>query len=361
MKKFLFETHHLYYWPNFRPIIDELKKDSNNLIEVSQPIRNSKEELYALKKNCKNLEIEFIEYQNEDMRTQNLKRRNYDVIIVGNVGQLNALVHKDTIAVMVYHGIGLKQSYYNDIDARIDIRSVESENRFEELKNLGHKNIYLTGFTKLDRLKTITKSEINLIKKEIDLDFNRKTILFAPTFYPTSLELIFEEVRVLSQEYNVIVKLHAFSWRQNRYKYQSEIYEKLSNENQSIILLSDDVYDIIPYYKIADILISDISSTLFEFLPLDRPIVQINYFNLRLKHKIFNKRFWRKLDIKRLENIDFTYKVNQSGDLLSRVFFALENPEELSDLRKKALIYYLYKFDGKASQRLVKVIKEFSN
>ena len=71
MKKFLFETHHLYYWPNFRPIIDELKKDSNNLIEVSQPIRNSKEELYVLKKICKNLEIEFIEYQNEDMRTQN--------------------------------------------------------------------------------------------------------------------------------------------------------------------------------------------------------------------------------------------------------------------------------------------------
>ena len=361
MKKFLFETHHLYYWPNFRPIIDELKKSKDNLINVSQPVRNSKEEFYLLKKICKNLKIEFVEDQNEDRRIQNIKSKNYDIIIVGNVGQLNALVNKYTIAVMVYHGIGLKQSYYNDIDARIDIRSVESENRYEELKNLGHKDIYLTGFTKLDRLKTIGESEIDLIKKDLGLDFKKKTILFAPTFYPTSLELVDEEIKVLSQEYNVIIKLHAFSWKQNRYKYQSRMYEKLSNENQSIILLSDDVYDIIPYYKISDILISDISSTLFEFLPLDKPIVQINYFKLRLKHKIFNKRFWRKLDIARLENINFTYKVNQLGDLLSRVFFALENPEELSGLRKKALRNYLYKFDGKASQRLVKVIEEFSN
>ena len=359
MKNFLFETHHLYYWPNFRPIIDELKKNKDNLISVSIPIRDSKKEVYLLKTICKNLNLEFIEDQNEEKRIQNIKKRNYDVIIVGNVGQLNALVSEHTIAVMVYHGIGLKQSYYNDIDSRIDIRSVESENRYEELKNLGHKNIYLTGFTKLDRLKTIAKNEIDPIKKDLGLDNSKKTILYAPTFYPTSLELIYEDIKILSQEYNIIVKLHAFSWRQSRYKYQSKMYEDISNQNHSIFLISDDIYDIIPYYKISDILISDISSTLFEFLPLNKPIIQVNYFNLRLKHKIFNKRFWRKLDIVRLENIDFTYKVNQSGDLLSRVFFALENPEELSDLRMQALKNYLFKFDGKASHRLLKVIEEF--
>ena len=50
-------------------------------------------------------------------------------MIVGNVGQLTKIVSESTIAVMVYHGIGLKQSYYNDIDSRIDIRAVESESR----------------------------------------------------------------------------------------------------------------------------------------------------------------------------------------------------------------------------------------
>ena len=46
---------------------------------------------------------------------------------------------------MVYHGIGLKNSYYNDIDARIDMRAVESKPRLEELKTQGHKNLILTG------------------------------------------------------------------------------------------------------------------------------------------------------------------------------------------------------------------------
>ena len=67
----------------------------------------------------------------------------------------------------------------------------------------------------------------------------------------------------------------------------------------------------------------------------------------------------RKLDIERLDNIDFTYRVNHPEEFLSRIFFALENPQELSDLRKQAIKNYLYKFDGKASQRLMKIVEEF--
>ncbi len=52
---------------------------------------------------------------------------------------------------MVYHGIGLKQSYYNDSNDRINLRAIESLDRFTELKNKGHKNIILTGFTKLEK------------------------------------------------------------------------------------------------------------------------------------------------------------------------------------------------------------------
>ena len=35
MKKVLFETHHLYYWANFWPIVEELKKRRNYDIQVS--------------------------------------------------------------------------------------------------------------------------------------------------------------------------------------------------------------------------------------------------------------------------------------------------------------------------------------
>ena len=111
----------------------------------------------------------------------------------------------------------------------------------------------------------------------------------------------------------------------------------------------------------ADLLISDISSTLFEFLPMDKPIIQANCFKLRFKHKIFNKRFMRKLDLSRLSNIDFSYKINRPTDLLSRAFYALENPKEMSDKRRIALESYLHSFDGKASSRLVDSIEDYKN
>ena len=44
MKKVLFETHHLYYWANFWPIVEELKKRRNYDIQVSIPKRDSRSE-----------------------------------------------------------------------------------------------------------------------------------------------------------------------------------------------------------------------------------------------------------------------------------------------------------------------------
>ncbi|MDB9854247.1 CDP-glycerol glycerophosphotransferase family protein [Candidatus Marinimicrobia bacterium] len=361
MKKILFETHHLYYWPNYRPIIEELKKRENYTIHASMPIRTSLIEFEIFKKACSELKVSFIEADDEGARIVKVLKNRYDIIVVGNVGQLNKIVHKTTLTVMVYHGIGLKQSYYNDIDDRINIRSVESLDRFNELKKIGFENIFLTGFTKLDRFKTIKKNEINTIKESLNLDLNKKTILFAPTFYPSSLEALYNEIKFLSKECNIIVKLHGFSWEQKRFIYQSQIYEKLSKQNSSIKLLENNVYDIMPYYMIADLLISDISSTLFEYLPLDKPIIQAQCFTLRLKHKIFSNRFWRKLDLKRLENIDFTYKITKADDLLSRSFYALENPQEMSKKRAKALKNFLFKADGKASYRLINAIEEFEH
>ena len=67
-------------------------------------------------------------------------------------------------------------------------------------------------------------------------------------------------------------------------------------ENKNIFLVPNEQFDIIPYYRIADLLVSDISSTMFEYLPLNRPIIQAECYTLRLKHRIFPHRFWKRLD-----------------------------------------------------------------
>jgi CDP-glycerol glycerophosphotransferase (TagB/SpsB family) len=360
LKKVLFETHHLYYWPNFRPIIDEMIVRKNYNIEVSMPHRGLTTQQNILNNECARLSIPFITADTESNRIDKIRKKSFDIIIVGNVGKLNMIVNDKTIAIMVYHGIGLKQSYYNDTSSRINLRAIESLNRFNELRNKGHDNLILTGYTKLDRLFTISDKEINFLKNSLQLDKRNKTILYAPSFYPSSIEKISSHLSLLSQYYNIIIKLHGFSWEQKRYKYQSLLFTKMVEENQNINLIPNENFDIIPYYKIADILVSDISSTMFEYLPLNKPIIQAECYTLRLKHRIFPHRFWRRLDLKRLEDIDFVYKIHNAGDLFSRIYYALDNVEEMQEYREKASEYYLYKNDGKASYRLINALENYN-
>ena len=67
MLKVLFENHHLYYLPNFIPIIDVMKKRKNYDIYASIPAMMPKEEKYiftnALKKiNIKNISESYYYY-----------------------------------------------------------------------------------------------------------------------------------------------------------------------------------------------------------------------------------------------------------------------------------------------------------
>ena len=340
------------------PIVEELKNRGGYTIHASMPRRSSHVQQAVLSQACFDMEIVFVKADSERDRTKKIIREAYDVIIVGNVGQLNQIILPDKLAVMVYHGIGLKQSYYRDIDDRINIRAVESVERLHELKEQGHNNLELTGFTKLDRLFTITEDETKFIKQNLNLNPEKKTILYAPSFYPTSIEKLYSQLSVLCGDHNIIIKLHGFSWEQKRFKYQSIMCTELAEKYDSIILLPNKAFDILPYYKIADVLISDISSTLFEFLPLNKPIIQAECFTLRLKHRIFRHRFFKKMDMKRMQNIDFAYKIVDPDDVISRVQFSLEFPEEMSNLRQRAHGEYLYKSDGKASARLVDAIED---
>ena len=101
-----------------------------------------------------------------------------------------------------------------------------------------------------------------------------------------------------------------------------------------------------------------LSITIFEFLPLNRPIIQAECLKLRLRHIIFNKRFKKKLDLDRMQELDFVYKVESPSELYRCIVFSLDHPEEMSELRKDAHNYYLHKEDGKASLRLVEEIEK---
>ena len=80
-------------------------------------------------------------------------------------------------------------------------------------------------------------------------------------------------------------------------------------------------------------------------------------FTIRFKHRIFKKRFSRKLDLERYDSIDFVNRINDPGQLNGLIYHCIEYPSELSNLRKEAIEKYLYKNDGKASSRLIDEIE----
>ena len=354
MIKVLFENHHLYYLPNFIPVMEEMRKRKKYEIFASIPFMMDKEEKSTFVNACNKLNIDTIVAESEESRISKIKKKSFDLVIVGNIGQLKKVINDNELTVMIYHGIGLKQSYYNDIDTRIDLRSVESEPRMKELISHGHQNLVLSGFTKCDPL--VTKN-YNSMTTGMGLDTNLKTILYAPSYYPTSIDKLIPILPKLSCETNLIIKLHNFSWYQDQYRYQSKEMMQLAENNKNIFLAPYDDYNIIPYYSIADLLISDISSTMFEYLYMNRPIIMAQCYKLRLKHKIFKKRFIRRMDLKRMEEVDFAMRFNDPEDLISLAYHGLEHPDDLKSERLSAQKEYLFKVDGKASYRIVNAIE----
>ena len=103
--------------------------------------------------------------------------------------------------------------------------------------------------------------------KKYDAD---KIILYAPTFSPslTSAPYLFEEIKKLAtnKEYLIVIKFHDLMAKDLIEKYQ--VLAEITNN-----ILFVEERNIIKYLLIADLMISDTSSVVYEFLLLDKPVI----------------------------------------------------------------------------------------
>lgn len=353
----LFEHHHFYYLPQFIPIIQELQKRSRYTVITSITKSAGEEEERFLARQSARLGLECITAGNEAERIRKIHQVRPQVVVVGHSIQLKQVVPPASLLVLVYHGIGLKQSYYRDISPRVDLRSVESEARFTELQGQGLTNLVLTGFTKLDPLFQGGGMDRSRWLEGRGLDPDLKTVLYAPSFYPSSAERLLPALGTCKTPLNVVIKLHHFSWRLGKYRRQRSLAEALRSRPR-VYLLPPEEFDIVPWYRVADLLISDISSTLFEFLVLDRPIIQAEMPTLRFRHRLFPVLVRQRLDYRRMAQVDFTIPLNEPEKLEATLREALSDPGHLAPQRQQAAQRFLYRRDGKASARLVEAIKK---
>lgn len=190
---------------------------------------------------------------------------------------------KNTIYINTWHGSVIKkidmskdrmafrvtQPDYLYAQSQIDI------DYFSEKWNLPKKKIVLSGYPRNDDLCSVTREEINKIKKKLNIPLNKKVIIYAPTFRDNDYDnngcyiappiTIEKWEKALSKEYILLFRAHY------------EINKSLN------IIENDFIRDYSNYpclndlLKISDIMISDYSSIMIDYSILERPIYCFAY------------------------------------------------------------------------------------
>ena len=150
--RILFELQHLYYLAQFESVICKLRDYYNHDLFISLNLSVPKIERDLFNQEVKRLKIESIKANFEPQRKRILKEMKFDLIFVGNKSSILDIKAKNSFVIMIYHGIGVKASYYNDLTKNMDLICVESGDRETILRKMNF-NAVNTGFPKFDLFK----------------------------------------------------------------------------------------------------------------------------------------------------------------------------------------------------------------
>jgi CDP-glycerol glycerophosphotransferase (TagB/SpsB family) len=241
------------------------------------------------------------------------------------------------VKVQIFHGLaGEKKGHFrirNYFDLYLTSGAYFTK-RFNQLaKKHGDFEVIETGWSKLDAL-FIQKNDFCEEKKALlGKHQAKKILLFAPTFSPnlTCAEHIYDQVLKLSQKssFLVLVKFHDKMNKEVKAKY------KLAAQSIDNLIIVDDP-NISKYLILADLMISDTSSVVYEFLLLNKPVITFKSSSENIK--------WTDID-------DPNILIQSVDDVLKEDI----NHED----RKWIIDNYHPLSDGKSAKRMIEAVKNW--
>ena len=286
--------------------------------------------------------------------------RGFDIVITGDTLR-NSSDYGKTLLCFLNHGTGIKTILYRNL-ARVPHDKyqifVEGQHRVQALERsnrLGKSEVHLIGLPKLDFLFQGRYNDKAKLLRSLGLDPDKKTVLFAPTYKPTCLYLIKDDIFEQTKDYNLIIKLHPYSWMGKYAPHrQHRIYEKRVVKYPHAVLLPFDEYNIVPYYAAADTLLSEASSTVFDFLALEKFGIVFDLSCDTLNHSDGEP-------LLEIDNRTFLHgafpHIRSGKELGAAIDHAINPTPEMKQKAAEYREYLFYKLDGKASQRLVEKIE----
>jgi len=179
------------------------------------------------------------------------------------------------IKVQVFHGLAGEKKGHFRIRNYFDLYLTQGPYFTKKFQELSQKyrnfEVKETGWCKLDKLYSVSKNVLALKENLLHQYGVENIILYSPTFSPslTSASKLIDEIKKLSEEQGVlvIVKFH-----DKMDKNVVQEYKALKSKN----LLISQEKDILPLLQIADLMISDTSSVVYEFILLDKPVITLD-------------------------------------------------------------------------------------
>ncbi len=312
MKKAVLFCNLPYAFSILKPICDELKKRK---IEYIWYVPSNILSFFTYKREPFTSDIRDIEFFESDM-----------IFVPGN----DLPWYLKGLKVQIFHGLAGEKKGHFRIRDYFDLYLTQGPYFTKKFQDLAkkHKNFKVveTGWCKLDPLyfydEKIKKKKIRMLEQSKA----EKIVLYAPTFSPslTSGEKLFESIVDLSKKdrYLVVIKFHDKMDKTIREK-----YEKVSG-NKLVVLRDDDITDAL---KFSDILISDTSSVVYEFLLLDKPVITLN---------------------SKSKNIVWE-DINEVSDLIKVVESTVFKNDRYKTKRSEIIKNYHPYNDGKSAQRTV--------
>ena len=314
---FLFYITKQYSIPVIEPIVKFLETENKTTISffISEKVNNvfpTKWDNYPIYRNFKEI-----------------KNNNFDFVIVPGIYvdfRLNG------IKVQIFHGLGIEKESHYSIKHFFDVYLTSGPYVTNKFITLREKYKYFlvreTGWSKIDHILNYPKENL---KERYNIPKNKNIILYAPTFsnkMESASEIIPNLSKLIQKNELWLVKFHELANKQ--------LIGRLDKINNIKII---DDYDITPYLHISDIMISDISSVVYEFMVLDKPVI--------------------------------TYKINQRTDKgincknINELRPAIERsykfPDEYRKKRQKHLQEINPYLDGKISENIIKYLITIKN
>jgi len=345
--KIYFYIAYPYYFPHFLPIGKVFEAKGDEVIYILSTKQNSENMQFIAKKN--NLKYFF----GEEILFDNQA----DVIFFANpyerAKELKALT------VFLEHGIGAKSTSFFSSVEYFDIYIAEGIQKYSRVKSLYPQyedKLALVGFSKFDGIVNFTKEQKDELFKRYGLDKNRKTILYAPTFFPSSIEKMADDFPNEFKEYNIWVKPHYLTYERKKYKNhlkKFKIWEQYPN--CTILPLSE--YNLIPFLATSDVMISDESSAMFEFASLNKPVVSNQYFKLRWSYYLMPWKLTKRIDQSKEKYRTILDIAKSYKETIEYTKEALNNPSKLESKRLEFAKDICGEIDGRVSERIYNVIK----